>query len=222
MVQGPGIRYSRASPMGKSQPVKMQQLFRFSAPEPQRLDADAQLLAAFARGDGVAAGALTARLAPRAYGQAYRMLGDAAEAQDVAQEALLRLWRAAPTWRYGEARVSSWLYRVVANLCTDRLRRRRIMAVDSEAAEPVDPAPSAEARLLHIAREKALSDALAALPARQAEAVALRHLEGLSNPEIAEIMDITIEAVESLTARARRALATALHGRKEELGFADE
>ena len=72
------------------------------------------------------------------------------------------------------------------------------------------------------ARDRALADALADLPDRQREAVTLRHLEGLSNPEIAEIMDISTEAVESLTARGKRNLATALAARRNDLGYSDE
>ena len=76
-------------------------------------------------GDRLAARALTERLVPRVLGYASRMLGgDRAEAEDVTQEAMLRLWRMAPDWRPGEAQVSTWLYRVVTNLCTDRQRAR--------------------------------------------------------------------------------------------------
>ncbi len=185
------------------------------------LDAEGALLAAYANGDRAAARALTAALAPRALAQATRMLGSAAEAEEVTQEAMLRLWRAAAGWRPGEARVSTWLYRVTANLCTDRLRRRREAVGIDEVAEPPDPAPSAAERLQGEARLRALSDALAALPARQAQAVALRHLEGLANPEIALVMGIGVEAVESLTARGKRALALALGTRKAELGHDD-
>jgi RNA polymerase sigma-70 factor (ECF subfamily) len=71
------------------------------------------------------------------------------------------------------------------------------------------------------ARADALQAALDTLPARQREAVVLRHIEGLSNVDIAGIMDISIEAVESLTSRGKRALAAALGERKEELGYAD-
>ena len=71
-------------------------------------------------------------------------------------------------------------------------------------------------------RNMALDDALAELPDRQRQAVVLRHLEGLSNPEIASIMDIGIEAVESLTARGKRALAARLAQRKDELGYAND
>jgi RNA polymerase sigma-70 factor (ECF subfamily) len=183
-------------------------------------DPEAALLAAYARGEPEAARALAAALVPRSLAQARRMLADAAEAEDVVQEAMLRLWRAAPGWREGEARVSTWLYRVVANLCVDRLRRRRGIEIE-EAPDPEDPSPSAAERLDGEARLRALSDALAALPARQAQAVALRHLEGLSNPEIAAVMGIGVEAVESLTARGRRALAALLDGRKTELGYGD-
>ena len=184
-------------------------------------DPDGALLVAFANGDRSAARDLTARLAPRVLAQAARMLADRAEAEDVTQEAMLRLWRAAPTWRQGEAKVTTWLYRVTLNLCTDRLRRRRAGPALDEVPEPEDDAPTAAEAMQEGARLRALSDALAQLPERQAQAVALRHLEGLGNPEIAVIMDITTEAVESLTARGKRALAAILVGRKAELGYDD-
>jgi len=179
---------------------------------------DEALVVLFAGGDPAAARALTLRLVPLAVRVARRMLGDAAEAEDVAQEALLRLWKVAPEWRQGEARVSTWLYRVVSNLCIDRLRRRRSVGIDA-IAEPADDRPSATEGLIAADRAAALEAALAALPERQRQAVVLRHLEGLSNPEIAEIMDVGVEAVESLTARGKRALAAALAGRREELGY---
>ena len=184
---------------------------------------EAALLAAYARGDAAAARALTARLTPRVYAQAFRMLGDAAEAEDVAQEAMMRLWRAAPDWRTGEAKVSTWLYRVAANLCTDRLRKRRRTVPGLEAVpEPLDPTPGAEAGLQEAARRDALCAALLQLPERQRAAVVLRHIEGLANPEIAEILKIGVEAVESLTARGKRALRKALAPHRQALGFEDD
>jgi len=71
-------------------------------------------------------------------------------------------------------------------------------------------------------RVKALENALSALPERQRQAVILRHIEGLKNPEIAQIMDIGVEAVESLTARGKRALAGELAGQRSKLGYQDE
>ncbi|XXF88036.1 RNA polymerase sigma factor [Tabrizicola sp. M-4] len=185
---------------------------------------DEALLARYAAGEPAAARVLTLRLTPRALGYAARMLGDAAEAEDVAQEAMLRLWRAAPGWRAGEAQVSTWLYRVVTNLCMDRLRarRRRPAAALDEAPEVPDGAKGAEAGLIEADRMVALQAALDALPERQRQAVVLRHIEGLANPEIAAVMEIGVEAVESLTARAKRALTAILSGRREELGYDDK
>jgi RNA polymerase sigma-70 factor (ECF subfamily) len=187
------------------------------------LDEDAPLLAAFARGDAAAARVLTDRLLPRIYRFAARTLGDRAEAEDVVQEALLRLWRQAPLWRPGEAQVATWVYRVASNLCTDRLRRRRSrpsVALD-QAEETPDAAPGVVSQLHLAARVAALQAALAELPDRQRQAVVLRHIEGMANPEIAQILGIGVEAVESLTARGKRALSAALAGRKEELGHGD-
>ncbi|OLS52227.1 RNA polymerase sigma factor [Rhodovulum sulfidophilum] len=184
-------------------------------------EADEALLLACGRGDARAARLLTLRMTPWVLSYARRLLRDAAEAEDVAQEAMLRLWRIAPDWRPGEARVTTWLYRVVTNLCTDRLRRRRGAALD-EVPEPPDDSPGAEARLQQAARVAALDAALARLPERQRQAVILRHIEGLSNPEIAAVLEIGVEAVESLTARGKRALARILAGQREALGFDDD
>ncbi len=183
---------------------------------------DEALLVLFANGEPAAARALTLRLTPKAFGHAVRLLGNRAEAEDVAQEALLRLWRVAPEWRQGEAKVTTWLYRVVANLCTDRLRRSgRGVALDA-VPEPEDEARGPLDKMQAEARAEALQTALDGLPDRQRQAVVLRHIEGLANPEIAEIMEISVDAVESLTARGKRALSAALEGRREELGYADD
>lgn len=175
----------------------------------------------YANGDRDAARMLTARLVPRMLGYATRLLGDRAEAEDLTQEAMLRLWRIAPDWRQNEAKVTTWLYRVVTNLCTDRQRarqRRRLTALD-DAPDVEDGGQSAEADLIDADRLAALNAALGQLPDRQREAVVLRHIEGLTNPEIAVVMDVGIEAVESLTARGKRALAAILSERREELGY---
>ena len=182
---------------------------------------DDALLALFANGDAGAARALTLRFTPRALAHAQRVLGDAAEAEDVAQEAMMRLWRMAPDWRAGEAQLGTWLYRVVANLCTDRLRKRRTVDIDS-LPERADKSPSADARLQQQQRAAALQQALMHLPDRQRQAVVLRHIEGLANPQIATILGVGVEAVESLTARGTRALGRLLLGRRAELGFDDD
>lgn len=183
---------------------------------------DASLLRRYAAGDAQAAAELTKKLTPRAFGVAYRVLGDRAEAEDVAQEALLRLWKIAPDWDEQGAQVSTWLYRVVMNLCIDIKRRRRGGSVDlDDIPEPADPSRSALEDMQDNARHDALMDALNMLSDRQRQAVVLRHIEELGNPEIAEVLEVSVEAVESLVARGKRALAKALAGRKGELGYYD-
>ena len=183
---------------------------------------DDALVALYGNGDRQAAELLSVRHTGRVLGYASRLLGDLAEAEDVAQEAMLRLWKIAPDWRPGEAKVTTWLYRVATNLCTDRLRRRgRQVGLDA-AGDPADDTPGAEAGLIAEDRARALGEALAMLPERQRQAVVLRHIEGLSNPEIATVMDIGVEAVESLTARGKRTLRDRLAGRRGELGYEDD
>lgn len=184
---------------------------------------DDALLVLYAKGDREAARHLAERLAPRVLAYAQRVLGDRAEAEDIAQEAMLRLWKIAPDWRPGEAMVTTWLYRVATNLATDRLRyrnRRRAAPLD-DAPDLADTGPGVVQAMIEADRMQALQQALDHLPERQRQAVVLRHIEGLSNPEIAEILGLGVEAVESLTARGKRALAAALSGRRAELGYGE-
>lgn len=185
-------------------------------PEPS----EAELLARFAAGEQAAARVLTARLVPRIHALARRMLDDPAEADDVTQEAMLRLWRIAPDWRDEGAAVGTWLYRVAGNLCIDRLRRRRERPV-AEPPEQPDPSAGVVTRIQDADRAHALRAALARLPERQRLAVVLRHLEERPNPEIAAILETSVEAVESLLARARRNLAAELVPRRAELGLTE-
>ena len=179
------------------------------------------LLVRYAKGDSAASRLLTAQVAPRMYAHSLRVLGDASEAEDVVQEAMVRLWRVAPDWREGEAKITTWLYRVVANLCIDRLRKRSTVPLD-DVDEPMDEALSAFDLVQQRARTDALQAALLSLPERQRQAVVLRHIDGLANPEIAEILEIGVEAVESLTARGKRALTKALADQRDSLGYEND
>ena len=174
-------------------------------------ESDEALIERFAAGDQSAARALTIRLSPRVLGLATRMLQDGTEAEDVTQETMMRLWKTAADWRPGEAKPSTWLHRVATNLCIDRLRKRRRTGPPlDDVAEPSDPSPGADARLIAADRAAAVSGALKALPDRQQTAISLRHFEGLSNPDIAAALDVSVEAVESLLSRARRTLTAQL------------
>ena len=179
---------------------------------------DDALMVLYANGDTQAARALTYRHAPRVLALSRRLLQNTAEAEDVAQDAMLRLWKVAPNWRQGEAKVSTWLYRITSNLCIDRMRKKKGSNLD-EIPEPVDDKPSIESQMQLKDRVTALQVAMAQLPERQKLAVTLRHIEELSNPQISQIMDISVDAVESLTARGKRALEGLLLGQKEKLGL---
>ena len=131
---------------------------------------DAELLARFSKGDRAAALALTSRLAPVVFAQAFRMLGDRAEAEDVTQESLLRLWKAAPGWDATRAKITTWLYRVTSNLCIDCLRKSNRNSGD-EVPEVADETPGIDRKLQATARAQALQHALQTLPDRQRQAM---------------------------------------------------
>ncbi len=157
------------------------------------------------QGEASAIAALVTRKLPRVLALSRRILGDLAEAEDVAQETFLRAWKAAPTWRPGRAKFDTWLHRVALNLCYDRLRRRKRMAPGPPPdQEDEGPAPDRGLHAQDIGRRVDL--ALAKLPQRQREAVVLIHYQELSAADASGLMGVSIEALESLLARGRRSL----------------
>lgn len=172
-------------------------------------DPDEALVLRVAAGEAAAVRALTARKLPRMLALAQRMLGDTPDAEDVAQEVMIRAWRQAPKWRPGAARFDTWLHRVALNLCYDRLRRRREIAM-GQPPDRADEGPAPDRGLEAADVGRRVAQAMQALPDRQREAVALCHYQDLTNIEAAAIMGVSIEALESLLSRGRRALRTAL------------
>ena len=172
-------------------------------------DPDEDLVRRVGQGDPAAIQAMVARKLPRMLALAQRMLGDAGEAEDVAQEAMLRAWRQAPGWAPGRAKFDTWLHRVALNLCYDRLRRRREIPTDA-VPDRRDEGAAPDRGLLAADVGAAVNSALARLPDRQREAIVLCHYQELSNIEAAGLMKISIEALESLLSRGRRALRQAL------------
>lgn len=172
-------------------------------------DPDEALLARVAAGEPAAVRALVARKLPRLLSLAQRMLGESAEAEDVAQETFVKAWKQAGAWRPGGARFDTWLHRVALNLCYDRLRRRREVTMDTPPERP-DDGPGPDRGLEAVDTGKRVAAAMAALPDRQREAVTLCHYQELSNIEAAQLMGVSVEALESLLSRGRRALRAAL------------
>ncbi len=153
---------------------------------------------------------LIARKLPRIHALAWRMLADRAQADDIAQEAFLRTWKQAARWQTGQARFDTWLHRVVLNLCRDRLRGRR--DVTGAVPDIADPSPAADRRIERAQTVLSVKAAMARLPSRQREAIMLHVYQELSNVDAAEAMGVTVEALESLLSRARRALRGLLEG----------
>ena len=125
-------------------------------------------------------------------------------ADDIAQEALLRVWINAPRWRPSAA-FRTWFYRVVLNLCLNRRRRRPFVALE-QAGDPPDPSADAAAQLERAEADREMAAAIAALPERQRAAIVLTYHEGLGNAEAAAVLETTISGVETLLVRARRTL----------------
>ncbi|MCK9907944.1 RNA polymerase sigma factor [Microbacteriaceae bacterium K1510] len=173
-------------------------------------DSDEALMARVARGDQPAFRALARRHVPAMVGLARRVLGNTADAEDVAQEAMLRVWTHAPRWQ-PVAAFKTWLTRIVVNLCLDRKRRAAWVDLE-EAGELVDRAPDAVERMETNERERQLQSAIEKLPDRQRAAIMLTYSEGMSNAQVADILDTSVSAVETLLIRGKQNLRRALGG----------
>ena len=181
------------------------------------IDPDAELVARVGRGDRAAAEQLMLRHLPKMLALARRMLSNSAEAEDAVQDAFMRLWTHAARWQPGQAKFETWLYRVTLNQCFDRLRRRATLTIEA-AMEVPDPAPGPAANLENAALSEEIGAAMTALPERQRAAIQLCHYQECGNIEAAEILGISVEALESLLARGRRALRARLMHLKDEVG----
>ena len=145
---------------------------------------------------------------------AFRMTNNRADAQDIAQETFLRVWHRARTFKPGRVRFTTWLHRIAHNLCIDEFRKRRD-TVDSEPDAMADDAPAADELSMAEERRKAVHAGIALLPERQRSALVLCQLQGRSNREAAQIIGVSVDALESLIARARRTLKTRLRNYME-------
>lgn len=185
-----------------------------------RVDPDADILLALARGEPTALSALMDKHLAAIKSAAWHMLGDEMMAEDIAQEVFLRAWKQAPNWQPGQAKFSTWMHRVAKNLCYDRLRKKKEI-YPSTVPDMVDDRPEAlqslETSQNHAAQKTKIKQAMASLPERQRMAITLCHYRELSQIDAAEIMQVGVRAYESLLARARKNLREQLQSHKSEL-----
>jgi len=179
-------------------------------------DDDETLLRRIAAEDQAAFRLLVERHIDRAYALALRILQNAADADDVVQDCFLKVWTHGARWEEGRAKFSTWLHRVVANRCID-LRRSPRMADIGEAPEPVDEQTDTLGDLQRAQVSTLLDGALARLPDQQRIAIVLSYHENMSNADIAEVMETTVMAVESLLKRGRQQLRKALKGAEADI-----
>ena len=174
------------------------------------------LMARIAKGDEGAFEILVSRHQTSVLNLIYRFIGDRTQAKDFAQEVFIRVWQAAKSYK-PEAKFTTWLYRITANLCFNELksaRRKKWFSShlsDDQRGDTLeemlpDGAPSAEDLLLEKERNRQISDALQSLPESQRMALILKRYDGLSYQEIAQVIGCSVSAVESLLVRAKRAL----------------
>jgi RNA polymerase sigma-70 factor (ECF subfamily) len=166
---------------------------------------DLQLLKHIGQGSKAAMTEFISRYYQRIADFALRHVGRRADAEDIAQEAFIRVWRKAQDWQDRQLPPHSWLYRITYNLCIDELRKRKPES-DVDDHYDLSSEDSPESNIYQQQKDKLLAVAFTTLSEAQRTAIALCNYQGLSNKEAAGVMDITVEALESLLARGRAKL----------------
>jgi len=179
-------------------------------------DPDEELLNRLAANDEAAFRALVERHIDRAFGIALRIVGSRADAEDVVQDTLLKVWTHRGSWQTGRAKFSTWLYRVITNRCIDLRRQPRSDDIDA-VPEPADTRPDATSTIQRDETTALLEKAMQLLPEQQRVAVIFSYHEDMSNGEIAEVMNTTVAAVESLLKRGRQQLKALLRRHERDI-----
>ncbi|MBR1220958.1 RNA polymerase sigma factor [Bradyrhizobium sp. U87765 SZCCT0131] len=183
---------------------------------PQVRDEDEELLDRLAANDETAFRMLVERHIDRAFSIALRIVGSRADAEDVVQDTMLKVWTHRGRWLQGRAKFSTWLYRVITNRCIDLRRQPRTDDVDA-VPEPADTRPDAASTMQREEVTDLLEQAMQQLPEHQRIAVIFSYHEDMSNGEIAEVMQTTVAAVESLLKRGRQQLKAILRRHERDI-----
>ena|SRR5688572_17420602 len=167
---------------------------------------DHELLALIQDGNGQAFAVLVERHTQRFYRLAYRYLQNKEAAEDVVQDAFIKLWENPSLWQsQRSSKFTTWFYRIVVNLCLDLCKKKKPVPLEDESSliderEPVDEI------MIRLQEQQALEKEIAALPERQRTALNLCFDEGLSNQEAADVMGLNLKALQSLIMRAKTTL----------------
>ena len=177
-----------------------------SSAEPVPADDDARLMERISKGDSLAFAALVQRHTTRFYRVAYRFTGNRTEAEDMVQEAFLKLWERPLMWQVDRnTAFTTWFYRIVVNLCLDYKKKKKPLPLLDDSWV-VDERKTHEETMVHEQKQLWLEAQIAALPERQSTALNLCFYEELSNKDAAQIMGIRLKALQSLLMRAKMTL----------------
>lgn len=173
---------------------------------------DEELMGRIGSGDRNAFSELVMRHTKRYYSLAYRMLSSREEAEDIVQESFLTVWTNPRSWDGDrQAKFTTWFYRVVTNACIDRKRKNTPLQME-DGFDPLDESRGTE-EMIELKRKKENIDAhIGELPESQQTALTLCFYEGVSNREAADIMGVSVKALESLLMRAKASLRIKLTG----------
>ncbi|RZO73435.1 MAG: sigma-70 family RNA polymerase sigma factor [OM182 bacterium] len=180
---------------------------------------DEELMLAVSKGDQSAYQTLVSQHLNAISHYAFRLLGNRKDTEDICQEVFLKLWTNASKWQPEKAKLTTWLHRITHNLCIDYLRKHGRThtsdTLDIGAAEHLLETPQSDEQNESIAidEKQRLNHAISLLPETQRSALMLCHYAGFSNKEAAAIMNVSVKALESSIARARRSLRTQLESR---------
>lgn len=187
------------------------------------MQGDELLLRRACKGDVQAFEELMQSHESRIYAIALRMMGNREDAQDCAQEAMVRIYRAMGSFK-GQSALATWIYRITMNTCLDELRRRKarkLTSLDSlvdNGWSPTDTGDTPEEHGLRVEKQNALNQAIQSLPDDMRAAIILRDVKGYSYDEIASILDANVGTIKSRISRGREKLREILSKQSELFG----
>lgn len=163
-----------------------------------------------ANGDKKSAEGLVMAISPKLFRTAFRLLQNQADAEEAVQETLIKLWKIAAKWEVGRAKIETWCFRVLSNICFDKLRANSKYHFDEIDENLQSYDLNSDGIIIQSQLKNKIDNAIQRLPSRQQAAIILTYFETLSAKEVASALDTSIDAVESLLARAKKSLKLSL------------